>query len=557
MLVFNDELKSRPLKWYNYLNIIIIAVILLSTVSVFLTTFDISPMVDKINHLVDWFVLIFFTVEVSLRIWAADQIDTAKYGGFKGRIHYCLTFYGLIDFVATYPLWLGVFLPSLFAGGKLLLVLRVLRVVRLFGVFRYMKAFHFLGMALWSKKREMLISMVFITVITVVLSFILYLVEHDSNPEMIGNGWKSIVWAFAKYINDPGMIADMPIMTTAGHIVAFLVGIMGVAFFVVPIGLLTNGLSEIIAKEKEMEKTEENIAKLDKAFARILPKDMKYRTVPAFCSIATIQAKKDMDQKDIIDAVRACKHFRLRNLAGSMSIDDQTDRLVVESFPLNQPYGCLVKRKSTVTIVAPRAVSQAGTGNFAWHLALFGGFNYISREVELNPDVPFDYYNNIDNPDNRKTDSNFGVFLDDLKGLNSKWVIIILATKMEPDMSCHFLYGARKGDASYDDPTITIKDVDTFDAVSHALAECWKKHKVSSTWSAFSRCKNYMGKQIGDTNAFTIRVSYNILLRYPQKMSLALDTAKVLKAQLAAEHPFKEDPTWKDPGYGYHGFDGQ
>lgn len=267
-MVFDDDLKTRPLRWNNYVDIVIIAVIILSTVSVFLTTFQVSPVVEKVNRWFDWFVLIFFTIEVSLRIWAADEIDP-KYKGFTGRVRYCLSFYGLVDFVATYPLWLGVFCPSMFMGGRLLQIFRVLRVARLFRVFRYMKAFRFLGEAFDSKKREMLVSMEFIVVITVVLSFILYLVEHDSNPEMIGDGWKSIVWSFAKYIGDPGKIADTPLMTTAGHIIAFLVGIMGIAFFAVPIGLLTAGLSETIEKDKKEEETKKNIARLETAFARV------------------------------------------------------------------------------------------------------------------------------------------------------------------------------------------------------------------------------------------------------------------------------------------------
>ena len=123
-------------------------------------------------------------------------------------------------------------------------------------------------------------------------------------------------------------------------------------------------------------------------------------------------------------------------------------------------------------------------------------------------------------------------------------------------MSCHFLYGAKKDDKSYDDPNIWIKDVKTFDDASHALEDLWKKHDVRATWSAFKRSKNYIGKQIGETNAFTIRMSYNILLRYPKKMSLALDTAKELKARLDPEHPFKADPEWKKKGeYGYHGLE--
>ena len=52
------------------MDIAIILVIVLSTVSVFLTTFPLSPAWEKALRVFDLFVQIFFTIEVSLRIWA-------------------------------------------------------------------------------------------------------------------------------------------------------------------------------------------------------------------------------------------------------------------------------------------------------------------------------------------------------------------------------------------------------------------------------------------------------------------------------------------------------
>ena len=237
-LVFDEDLRTRPLKWNNWVDILIIVMIVLSTVVVFLGTFELSPAWQKALKVFDWIVQIFFTIEVSLRIWAADEIDP-KYKGFKGRLLYCVSFYGLIDFLATYPVWLGFIFPMM--PTRLFQIFRVLRVARLFRVFRYMKAFRFLGEAVSSKKREMFVSLMFLTIVTIVLSFILFLVEHNANPDMVGNGWRSIVWSFAKYIGDPGKIVDEPLVTTGGRIISFLVGIMGIAIFAVPIGLLSSG----------------------------------------------------------------------------------------------------------------------------------------------------------------------------------------------------------------------------------------------------------------------------------------------------------------------------
>ena len=84
-LVFDEDLSTRPLKWHNWADILIIAMIVLSTVTVFLGTFELSPAWQRVLKVVDWVVMAFFTVEVSLRIWCADLIDP-KYKGFWGYI---------------------------------------------------------------------------------------------------------------------------------------------------------------------------------------------------------------------------------------------------------------------------------------------------------------------------------------------------------------------------------------------------------------------------------------------------------------------------------------
>lgn len=109
----------------------------------------------------------------------------------------------------------------------------------------------------------------------VLFSFILFLVEHSANPEMVSDGWRSIVWSFAKYIGDPGKIVDEPLVTTGGRIISFLVGIMGIAIFAVPIGLLSSGFSEAIEKDLRSEELKDYRQRLLKAFKRIHSNDFR------------------------------------------------------------------------------------------------------------------------------------------------------------------------------------------------------------------------------------------------------------------------------------------
>ena len=147
--VFDDNLHTK--KWHNYVDYAIIGLIIISTLEVFLSTY--SGIVERYSrwlNFVDYLTTIFFTIEVSLRIWCADLIND-KYKGFWGRVRYCFSFYGFIDIISTFPFYLHFFMKIPYAA------LKVLRIARLLRIFRYMKAFRMLSKALQSKQNEMLV----------------------------------------------------------------------------------------------------------------------------------------------------------------------------------------------------------------------------------------------------------------------------------------------------------------------------------------------------------------------------------------------------------------
>ena len=99
--VFDDNLHTKI--WHNILDWVIIGLILVSSLEVFLSTFSgLTENYGGILKFIDVFTTVVFTIEVTLRIWAADALDP-KYAGFKGRVRYCFSFYGLIDILSTYP----------------------------------------------------------------------------------------------------------------------------------------------------------------------------------------------------------------------------------------------------------------------------------------------------------------------------------------------------------------------------------------------------------------------------------------------------------------------
>ena len=178
--VFDDDLHTK--QWHNYVDYAIIGLIVISTLEVFASTYDVVvERYGKILHIIDLATTIFFTIEVTLRIWCADLIDE-KYKGLWGRVRYCFSFYGLIDILSTYPFYLNFFVKIPYVA------LKALRIARLLRIFRYIKAFGILKRAISSKKDELVVSLQFLTIITLILSFVLFFVEHEAQPDVYDNG---------------------------------------------------------------------------------------------------------------------------------------------------------------------------------------------------------------------------------------------------------------------------------------------------------------------------------------------------------------------------------
>ena len=502
--VFDDDLRTK--QWHNYVDYAIIGLIVLSTIEVFLSTYDgIVARYGKWLHFIDYFTTIFFTIEVTLRIWCADLTDE-KYKGFWGRIRYCFSFYGLIDILSTYPFYLNFFIKVPYVAMK------ALRIARLLRVFRYMKAFNILSRAIRSKKQEMVVSLQFLAIVTLILSFVLFFVEHAAQPEVYDNGWTSVVWAFAQYIGDPGGFADTPPITLTGRLIACIIGILGIAIFAVPAGLIGSAFTDVMDEDKEEEYINGNIHKITRMFKFI--KDQQHTGlfyVPRYFPIDTILTRKFIPHVDVIKAVEVSDCFHLYNLAQSVNQQDEPeDKIVVLNYKKNTPYGCCIDRGSNVTIVFTSGFTEPMTGWFAYHIAKLGGFNYVAKEVEPDPDNPTTYYNIHD----ENACPNLRLFLDDINRLSDRpnsWVIPILEAtgpKSRPEQ-LHFCYNTIKGNSGYDDSLARIKDYATFDALYKEMSEYMLKtyNLVSdkNKWYGVQKKQN-VAYHVTAENVFTLRV---------------------------------------------------
>ena len=551
--IFDSDLRTR--QWENYVDYAIIGLIIISTVSIFVATFDISPACQRILSIIDLVTVIIFTIEVSLRIWAADEISP-KYKGVWGRVRYCFTFYGLIDILSTYTFYVSFFLPLPFS------ILKVLRVARLLRVFRYMRSFRLLQKAFSSKAKEMFISLQFLVIVTLMLSFVLFFYEHAAQPDIYNNGIRSVVWAFAQYIGDPGGFADTPPITLAGRIIACIIGLLGIALFAVPAGLIGAGFSEAMEEELHKEVTAENIGKLKRAFERKLDRPTGFQAVPPVLSLIEIQARMGMQEDEIIDAVEHSECFRLANTAATQTIDERPqDKLVVEHFAVNRPYGCCIDRGSKVTIVSPSNIVDPIIGYFGYYLAKIGGFNFVSRELgETRP------YRSFYKFDDANAIEGLPEFMADLNHLTSRedsWVITMLAASgaNEPayptkvDISA----GGIKGNESLQQGDLTVKDNVRFSSLFEEIVERLKSD--FGVEGAFQRhhgigpnkSKLYTSKlaNAANINSFAIFVAWSVCFWDSRRLAVAKCLAELIAKHIEGRAELNLSPELKRKDCGY------
>ena len=551
--VFDNDLRTK--QWENSIDYLIIGLIIISTLSVFISTFNITPFWEQVLHVIDLVTVVAFTIEVSLRIWAADEIDP-KYKGFVGRIKYCCTFYGMIDILSTYTFYISLMVPLPYA------MLKSLRVMRLLRVFRYMRSFRLLQQAFSSKSKEMFISLQFLVIVTLMLSFVLFFYEHAAQPEVYNNGLKSVLWAFAQYIGDPGGFADTPPITFAGRIIACIIGLLGIALFAVPAGLIGAGFSEAMAEELHKEVTNKSIRKLKTVFERKLDRPTGFQIVPQYLSICDIQARMGMKTDDIFDAVENSENFRLINLAATQTIDEHPqDKLAIEHFLVNRPYGYYIDRGSKITIISPSSLVDPCIGNFAYYLAQIGGFNYISREIgELRP-----YHSYYSFADRYNHEENLPLYMEDLERLTSRegsWTLTTLVASgaLEPAYPTifHFSAGGAKGDESFEGEQLIVKDMATYKAIYDDLsAQLNEKFAMESDHQRYHNCAvaNLFARKFeegkGSENNIVLRIAWSACLWDSRRIAIAKTIADALNSHIddGAAKELDADLKVKKSGY--------
>jgi len=168
---------------------------------------------------------ILFAIEYVLRVYCSPV-----------KREYVLSFFGIIDLMATLPQLLSVFFPPL-------RYLALMRTFRLFRIFRVLKLFSFLNegyMLLESIRKSLtkiLVYFMFVVVLVCILGTVMYIVESGTPGTRFTSIPTSIYWAIVT-LTTVGY-GDITPVTAFGKFLSGIVMILGYTIIAVPTGIVS------------------------------------------------------------------------------------------------------------------------------------------------------------------------------------------------------------------------------------------------------------------------------------------------------------------------------
>jgi len=191
-------------------------------------------------RLLEQFIMIIFSVEYLIRIWAITSASRFK-RPVLGRIRYIFTPLAIIDLLSILPFYLPLIFPI---EAGVLRVLRLFRLLRIFKAARYTRATETLVAALRIRRYELVITMMIMFIMLLFASSLLFLIENEVQPEAFSSipqaGW----WA-VQTLTTVGYGDVVPI-TSLGKVIGSFIALLGIGIFALPSAIMASGFFEVI-----------------------------------------------------------------------------------------------------------------------------------------------------------------------------------------------------------------------------------------------------------------------------------------------------------------------
>ncbi len=176
----------------------------------------------------EWIFTVLFTAEYILRLVVVRR-----------PARYARSFFGIVDVLAIVPTYASL----LFPGAESLLVIRGLRLLRVFRVFklaRFLGQASLLSRALYNSRHKVIVFLGTVLILVTILGAAMYLIEGEEHG--FTSMPTSVYWAIVT-MTTVGY-GDITPQTMVGKTLAALVMILGYSIIAVPTGIVTAEIVE-------------------------------------------------------------------------------------------------------------------------------------------------------------------------------------------------------------------------------------------------------------------------------------------------------------------------
>ena len=236
--MLKELLKDKPRLWQiifeadtpagKGFDVAVMVAIVLSLVVAFLETNQaIASTLRDLLTVMEYVLTFFFTIEYLLRIYCSPRPRD-----------YMLSFFGIIDLLATLPLYLS-FIPLL-ASTRYLFILRAFRLIRVFRVFKlfaFINEGYLLMQSIRLSLNKILVYFLFVLILVTVIGTLMYMVEGQEPGTQFTDIPTSIYWAIVT-LTTVGY-GDITPVTMIGRFLSAVVMMLGYTIIAIPTGIVS------------------------------------------------------------------------------------------------------------------------------------------------------------------------------------------------------------------------------------------------------------------------------------------------------------------------------
>lgn len=184
---------------------------------------------------IEWVLTVGFTIEFILRLYASEKPQK-----------YVFSFYGIIDLLAVLPAYISL----IFTGTQYLLIIRALRLLRVFRILklgRYVGEGEQLARALKASRHKITVFLGSVLTLVMIMGTAMYMIEGGENGFIsipVSMYWAIVTLTTVGY-------GDIAPQTVTGQALASVIMVLGYAIIAVPTGIVTSELTKDQAERRK------------------------------------------------------------------------------------------------------------------------------------------------------------------------------------------------------------------------------------------------------------------------------------------------------------------